>query len=133
VNIQAEQFDILASIAEKRPEIPFDVLMDISQLRTETKRLVRDKLSGQNDPQAKMMAQLQQQMQELQMALQAANVRKTEAQAMQAEASATESQIDAAIKTATFTDPQPSADAKLKADSAEKTAMQSSKSSVSVN
>ncbi len=136
VNIQAEQFDILASIAEKRPEIPFDVLLDISQLRTETKRLVRDKMSGANDPQAKMMAQLQQQMQQLQMALQAANVRKTEAQAAQAEAAATESHIDAAIKTSTFTDPQPSADAKLKADSAEKTnAMKAeqSKSSVSVN
>jgi hypothetical protein len=112
VNIQAEQFEILAGIADKRPEIPFDVLMDISQLRTETKRMVRDKLSGANDPQAAMMAQLQQQMQELSLALQAAQVRKTEAEANKAEAAATENQVDASVKVAQFTTPQPQGDGK---------------------
>jgi hypothetical protein len=125
VNIQAEQFEILASIAEKRPEIPFDVLMDISQLRSEVKRAVRDKLSGANDPQAAQMAQLQQQMQEIQMALAAANVRKVESETAKNEATARESQIDAAVKVATYTDPQPDPNAAGKPAAA--------KASVSVN
>jgi hypothetical protein len=109
VNIQAEQFEILAGLAEKYgPQaVPFEIVMDISQLRSEVKRQVRDKLSGKNDPQAAQMAALQQQMQEIQMALQVANVQKTQAQAAQAQASANESVVDAAIKTATYSDPQP--------------------------
>ena len=99
----------LAKIAEGRPEVPFDVLMDISQLRSETKRLVRDKLTGANDPAAKQMAAIQEQVQQLEIALKAATVRKTEAEAAKTEAAAAESQVDAAVKVATFTTPQDAA------------------------
>ncbi len=112
VNVQAEQFDILAKIADRRPEVPFEVLVDISQLRADTKKRVRDKLSG-NDPASQAQAKMMQVMQELQAALAAANVRKAEADANRAEAGAAkdmaataETEIDTAVKVATFTDGQ---------------------------
>jgi hypothetical protein len=80
VNIQAEQFEILASIAEKRPEVPFDVIIDMSQLRSETKRLIRDRITGQDDPNAQAMAQMQKAMAELDMRLKAAESGLKEAQ-----------------------------------------------------
>jgi hypothetical protein len=80
VNIQAEQFEILASIAEKRPEVPFDVIIDMSQLRSETKRLIRDRISGQDDPNAQKMAQMQELMGQLEMRLKAAEGGLKEAQ-----------------------------------------------------
>jgi hypothetical protein len=107
VNIQAEQFEMLMALAEKRPEVSFKTMLTLSQVRSDVKKMVMDDLTGANDPQAKQMAALQQQMSELQMALQAANVRKTEAQAAQAEAAAVESQVDASVKVAQFIE-QPS-------------------------
>jgi len=113
VNIQAEQFDILARISEKRPEIPFSVLVEMSQLRSDVKRLVRDSISGENDPAAQQQAQFQQMMQQLQLLITQATARKTNAEADKAEAgaekdraAAAESQIDASVKVATFTTPQ---------------------------
>lgn len=103
VNIQQEQFEQLATIAEKRPEVPFKVLVEMSQLRSDVKKRVLDQLTGENDPAAQMQAQFQQMMQQLQAALAQANVRKTEAQAAQAEAAAVETHVDASVKVAQFT------------------------------
>jgi hypothetical protein len=106
VNVQQEEFAMLAEIAKGRPEIPFDILLDLSQIRSETKKRVLDKMSGANDPMKAQMAQLQMQMQQMQAALMEANVRKTNAQAAQAEAATVESQVDASVKVAEFTTPQ---------------------------
>lgn len=71
VNIQQEQFQILASLAEKMPPgaIPFDVIVDMSQLRSDVKKRVMDKLSGSDNPQAAQAAQQQQAMQQQMMQL----------------------------------------------------------------
>lgn len=106
VNVQQEEFAMLAEIAKGRPEVPFDILIEMSQLRSEVKKRVLDKMSGANDPMKAQIAQMQMQMQQLQAALAEANVRKTNAQAAQAEAAAAESHIDAAVKTAEFTTPE---------------------------
>jgi hypothetical protein len=112
VNIQAEQFEILASIAEKRPEIPFDVLVDMSQLRSETKKLIRDKLTGQNDPGAQKMAQMQELMGQLEMRLKAAEgslkeaqTEKTQAETAQIQTQTVATGIDAAGKLVSAADP----------------------------
>lgn len=110
VNIQQEQFEQLAAIAEKRPEVPFKVLVEMSQLRSDVKKRVLDSLTGEDDPAAQQAAQFQQMMQELQAALAKANVEKTAAQAEQAKAAAVESQVDASVKIAEFTTPQPDAE-----------------------
>lgn len=106
VNVQQEEFAMLSEIAKSKPEVSFDILIEMSQLRSETKKRVLDKLSGANDPMKAQLAKLQAQMQQLQAALAEANVRKTNAQAAQAEAAAAESQVDAAVKVAEFTSPQ---------------------------
>jgi hypothetical protein len=103
VNIQQEQFEMLASIAERRPEVPFKVLVEMSQLRSDVKKRVQDTLTGENDPAAQQAAQFQQMMQQLQGLLMQADVRDKNAAAAQKEAAAVESHIDAAVKTATFT------------------------------
>lgn len=107
VNVQQEEFAMLMDAAKGRPEVPFDILVELSQMRSETKKRVVDRLKGANDPAAKMEAQFKQMMQQLEAALAKANVEKTAAQAEQAKAAATESHIDAAIKTAEFTSPAP--------------------------
>jgi len=106
INVQQEEFAMLAEIAKGRPEIPFDVLVEMSQLRTETKKRVTDRLKGANDPAAQAQAKFQQMMQDLQAALAEANVRKTNAQAAKDEAATVESQVDASVKVAEFTTPQ---------------------------
>jgi hypothetical protein len=112
INVQAEQFEMLASIADKRPEVPFEVLVEMSQLRSETKKLIKDKISGADDPNAQKMAQMAELMQQLQVALAQANVRKTESEAAKNEAAVNESKVDAAVKVAQFTSPQPDTEAK---------------------
>jgi hypothetical protein len=106
VNVQQEEFAMLAEIAKGRPEVPFDILIELSQVRSDTKKRVLDKISGANDPMKQQMAKLQQQMQELQAAQLQANVRKTNAQAAKDEAATVESQVDASVKVAEFTTPQ---------------------------
>lgn len=106
VNVQQEEFSMLAEIAKGRPEIPFDILVEMSQLRSETKKRVLDRMKGANDPMAQQVAKMQVQMQELQVALAEANVRKVNAQAGKDEAATIESQIDASVKVAEFTTPQ---------------------------
>jgi hypothetical protein len=106
VNIQAEQFQMLMGLAEKRPEVSFKTMLTLSQVRSDVKKQVMDDLSGANDPQAEQRAQMQQMLEQLQGMLLEANVRKTNAQAAQAEAAAVESQTDASVKVAQFTEPQ---------------------------
>lgn len=88
INVQQEQFEMLASIAETRPEIPFEILVEMSQLRSEIKKRVTDRLKGEDNPQAAQMAQMQQMMQELatklqmqELALKQAQTDKTDAEA----------------------------------------------------
>jgi hypothetical protein len=107
VNVQQEQFAILAELAKARPEeVKFKTLVELSSMRSDVKKRVLDDMSGANDPMAAQMAKMQQQMQDMQAQLMQANVRKTNAQAAQAEAAAIESHIDASVKTAEFTTAQ---------------------------
>lgn len=105
ITVQQEEFAQLAEIAKGRPEIPFSVLIQMSQLRQDTKRTVLESLQG-NSPQEQQakaqQAQFQQMMAQLEAALKQADVMKAQAQAAQAQAAAAESHIDAAVKTATF-------------------------------
>jgi hypothetical protein len=103
VNIQQEQFQMLADIAETRPEIPFDILVEMSQLRSEIKKRVVDRMKGADDPGAQQAAQFKQIMDQLQGALLQAEVRKTNADAAKSEAATVESQVDASVKVAQFT------------------------------
>lgn len=135
VTLQQEEFGILAKIAEGRPEIPFDVIVEMSQLRPTTKKRVLERMKGGNDPLAAQQAQFQQMMQQLQLLITQATARKTNAEADKAEAgavkdraTAAESTVDAAIKTATYTSPQPAEGA-----AAEGGKPAAAKTSVSVN
>lgn len=121
VTVQQEEFGLLAEIAKGRPEIPFDVLVEMSQLRATTKKKVLDRMKGADDPAAQEMAALQKQMQELSAQLLAAQVRRENAAAGKDEQTTVESQVDASVKIATFTE---GADAAAGAEQ---------KSSVSVN
>lgn len=81
VNVQAEQFEMLASLAEKRPEVPFSALVEMSQLRSDVKKRLLDQMSGANDPNAAKMQQMQDVMGQLEMRLKAAEGSLKEAQA----------------------------------------------------
>jgi hypothetical protein len=107
VNVQQEQFQMLAQLAETRPEIPFDVLVEMSQLRSEIKKRVTDRIKGTDDPAAQARAQMMQQMEQLQAALAEANVRKVNSEAAKNEAATAETQVDASVKVATFTSHDP--------------------------
>jgi len=112
VIVQSEEFEKLVRLAESGAvKIPPRALIAASQLRAQTKKQVMDELSGANDPEAQQMAQMQARMMELQEALAKANVEKTAAQAEQAKAAAVESQVDASVKIAEFTSPQPEGEA----------------------
>jgi hypothetical protein len=134
ITVQQEEFAQLAEIAKGRPEIPFDVIVEMSQLRPTTKKRVLERMKGGNDPLAAQQAQFQQMMQQLQLLITKATARKTEAEAAKAEAGAAKDQaaaeethVDTAVKVATFTSPQP-------ADpNAAPGAQPGGKSSVSVN
>lgn len=110
VTVQQEEFSQLAEIAKGRPEIPFDVLVEMSQLRSTTKKKVVDRLKGDNDPAAQMQAQWQQMMQQLQGMLMEAQVRRENAAAAKDEAATVESQVDASVKVAEFTTKVPGAE-----------------------
>lgn len=114
ITVQQEQFETLAVLAERRPEVPFDVLVDLSQLRSDVKKRVMDKISGANDPAAQMQAQFQQMMQQMQAMLMEAQVRKENAAAAKDEAAAQESQIDAAVKVAQFATPEAAPEAQVR-------------------
>jgi hypothetical protein len=107
VTVQQEEFAQLAEIANGRPEIPFDVIVEMSQLRSTTKKRVLEKLSGADDPMAQQRAQMQQMIEQLNAALLQAKVRRENASAQRDEVAAVEGQVDASVKVATFTSPQP--------------------------
>lgn len=83
VNVQAEQFEIIAKLAESRPEVPFSVIIESSQLRSDMKRRMLDALPGGGDP---AQAQAAAAMQQVQAAAQEAQALKAEADTAQAEA-----------------------------------------------
>ena len=101
VTVQQEEFAQLAEIAKMRPEIPFDVLVEMSQLRPTTKKRVAERLKGDgNDPMAaqKAMQQVQQQAQMLQQ--QAEEMQKQAAQLQQEEAANTKAKADLQVASA---------------------------------
>ncbi|MCP4262277.1 MAG: hypothetical protein GY774_32965, partial [Planctomycetes bacterium] len=100
--IQHEEFEVLSGLAQTRKEVPFNAVLEASQLRSDTKRKIKEALQPTDDPNAAMLMQLQQQMAQLEPLLKEAEVRKVAAQAAKDEATAAESAMDAVIKTATF-------------------------------
>lgn len=106
VNVQQEEFAMLIEIAKGRPEIPFEVLLEMSQLRSEVKKRILDRVSGKDDPAAQAQAQFQQQMQQVAAAKAQAEVAKLEATAGKDHAAMVESQVDASVKVAEFTSPE---------------------------
>ena len=111
ITIQQEEFAKIADLAASGVvQIPPDVLIEASQIRSQTKKRIMDKLTGANDPAAQMQAQFQQMMQQLQGMLMEAQVRKENASAAKDEAAAKEAEVDMAVKVATFTTPEPAAD-----------------------
>lgn len=90
VNIQAEQFEIIAGLAEKRPEVPFSVIIEASQLRADMKRRILDALPGGGDPAAQ---QAQAAMQQVQQAAQEVEAMKAEAEKAKAAAEAEQAQV----------------------------------------
>jgi hypothetical protein len=128
VTLQAEEFQKLADLAGSgQVQIPPDALIEASGLRPETKKRIMDIMKGTNDPVRAMQAQFEQMMMQLEGALKKANVEKTAAQAEQAKAAAVESQVDASVKIAQFTSPQP------EGEEGKPGAKSAAKSSVSVN
>jgi len=109
VTIQQEQFEQLATLAEKGVPIPPAALIEASSIRN--KRQMLDQMSGKDDPAAKMQARFLQMMQQLQAALMDAKVRRENAAAAKDEAATVESQVDASVKVATFTTPPDPAEA----------------------
>jgi hypothetical protein len=107
ITVQAEEFEKIVRLAESgQVQIPPKALITASQLRSQTKKLIMDQLSGADDPMAKQMAEMQAKLGELEVALKEAQVRKTVAEASKSEAATVESQVDASVKVAEFTSPQ---------------------------
>ncbi len=98
VNVQQEQFERLMALAERRPEVPFELMIEISQLRSDVKKRALDKITGANNPQAQKMAQLQEKLAELEGALKEANILKTQAAAQKDLQAARETEIDILVK-----------------------------------
>jgi hypothetical protein len=95
VNVQAEQFQMLATLAEKRPEVPFAVLVEASQLRSEVKRRILDALPGGGDAQNAMVQQAMQQVQQ-QAQVVAEAMKELEAAKLEAERAQSKVEKDAA-------------------------------------
>jgi hypothetical protein len=128
ITVQSEEFVQLVELAKSGAvQIPPKALITASQLRSQTKKLILDQMSGENDPAAQAMAALQQKMLELEAMLKEGQVAKLAAETNKANAAAGETEIDTAVKLATFTS---GADAGAEAGSPGKPA---SKTQVSVN
>jgi hypothetical protein len=98
VNLQQEQFAGLLDIAKVRPEVPFEVLIEASQLRSETKKRIMDRIKGTDDPMAQQIAAMQQRMAELEAALKEAEVMQKRAAAQKDMAAAQETGVDILVK-----------------------------------
>lgn len=106
ITVQSEEFVQLVELAKSGTvQIPPKALIAASQLRAQRKKQILDQMSGANDPMAKQMAALQARIAELNVEKLAAEVAKIMSDAKKSEASATESQVDASVKVAQFTDP----------------------------
>lgn len=105
VTVQQEQFEILATIAEKRPDIPTSALIEMSQLRSSVKKRITDQMSGANDPMKAQVAQLQAQMAQLEATLKQVQIAKTVAETEKIQQDTAGAHIDAAIKVSHATDP----------------------------
>ena len=104
ITVQSEEFVQLVELAKSGAvQIPPKALITASQLRSQTKKLILDQMSGANDPAAQQAAQMQQQMMQMQLDKLAAEIEKLRAAAAKDQAATVESHIDAAVKTATFT------------------------------
>lgn len=104
ITLQQEQFGILSEIAKSRPEIPFDVLIEASSLRSETKKKILDRIKGTNDPAAAQQAQFMQKMQELEAMLKEAQAFKTQTEGERNQAQTAQIQaqtVQTGIQTAT--------------------------------
>lgn len=93
INIQAEQFEMIASIASQRGDIPTPMLIRMSSLRN--KDQILDELEG-DDQQKAAIAQQQQQMQQVQVRQMLAEIAKTEAEAQKIGSEILKNQADAA-------------------------------------
>lgn len=108
MNLQQETFQVLAELGKTRPEVPFDVIVEASPLRSDVKKKMLDKMA--QSPQ--MPPEVQQAMQEMQakaeqlaqaeaaVTEQAAKVREAEMGLSQqsAELDVKQAQIDAAVE-----------------------------------
>lgn len=104
ITVQSEEYAQLVDLAKSGAvQIPPKALIGASQLRSQTKKLIIDQMSGENDPMAKQMAEMQQKMAELEMNLKQATIAKIESEIKKNEATATETGVDASVKMATFT------------------------------
>lgn len=83
VNIQQEQFAGLLEIAKVRPEVPFDVLLEASSLRSDTKRRVLEKLGKAQQIPPELQQQVQQQQEALQQAAQQLQAKEEELKALE--------------------------------------------------
>lgn len=111
ITVQSEEFTKLVELASSGAvQIPPKALITASQLRSQTKKLILDQMSGENDPMAKQMAAMQAKLAELEVALKEREVAKVESEIARNDAAAAkdqqaavESQIDASVKVAEFT------------------------------
>jgi hypothetical protein len=110
VTVQQEQFEQLASLAEKRPDIPTKILIEASNLRN--KKAILDEMNGANNPMQAQIAQMQQQMAQLEATLKQHQIEKTQAETAKTVAQTEQIQqatvgdhIDAAIKVSHASDP----------------------------
>lgn len=86
INVQNEQFEMLAKIAQTRPEIPFDEIVEMSALRTKTKEKIRQRISQSNQAtsqQQEFVQQLQAQESQSKSAEKLASAKKKEVEAEQ--------------------------------------------------
>ena len=101
INIQAEQFDIIANVASQRGDIPTALLIKMSSMRN--KEQVLDELEG-DDQQKAMAAQQQAQAQEVQVRQLLAEIGKTEAETMKLQTEAQKTQVETQLAL-TYPDP----------------------------
>jgi hypothetical protein len=107
VTLQEEQFGILAELAKSRPEVPFEVLIEASSLRSEIKKSIKDKISGQDNPMAQQMAAMQQRMADLEAMQKQADIQNTAADTALKGAQTQKTMADAAVGVADASAPEP--------------------------
>jgi hypothetical protein len=106
ITVQAEQFEKLARLMETgRLELPPEVLIEASQLPTQTKKRIMDAIKGTNNPMAAMQAQFAQMMQQLEGMLKEAEVRKTHAEAGLKEAQTEKTQVESVTRVVDASEP----------------------------